>query len=118
MVTATAAKKTPADTTLKEIAQPCGDRVLVRMDEAPRMTRGGLHLPESEQKKRTCRGTIIAVGPGRHAYPSGEWLEQTFKVGQRVSWVSWSGDVLNIDGEDLLLIKADDIIATLETAAE
>jgi chaperonin GroES len=107
MATATKAKK-KAKTNL----QPLGDRVVIKREESEETTAGGILLPDSA-KDKPARGQIISVGNGR-LLDDGSRGEFQVKVGDRVIFSSYGGDTLNVDDEELLLMREDDILAVIE----
>ena len=102
---ATAAK---GKTNLK--IQPLEDRVVVvPSDEAEEM-RGGLYIPDTAKEKPT-QGEVIAVGPGR--VEKGERIPMDLKVGDKVLYGKYSGTTITLEGEEVVIIKASDVLAKL-----
>ena len=89
--------------------RPLYDRVVVKRVEASEKTTGGLFLPESAKEKPQT-AEIVAVGDGR-LLESGERRAVSVKVGDRVLLGKWSGDEVKVDGEDLIILKEDEILA-------
>jgi chaperonin GroES len=88
--------------------EPLDDRVLIRPDDMPDTTKGGMIIPNSAKEKPT-RGTIIAVGPGR--YELGTWIGQLLQVGDRVVYGKYSGVPLQDGDDEVVLIRAMDVLA-------
>jgi chaperonin GroES len=104
MATATKAKP-PA---LK--IHPLEDRVVILpTDEAENM-RGGLYIPDTAKEKPT-QGEVLAVGPGR--VEKGERIPTDLKVGDRVIYGKYSGTNITLEGEEVVIIKASDVLAKL-----
>ena len=89
--------------------RPLYDRVVVKRVEAESKTSGGLFLPESAKEKPQT-AEVVAVGDGR-LLESGERRAVSVKVGDRVLLGKWSGDEVKVDGEDLIILKEDEILA-------
>ena len=92
--------------------QPLGDRVVIKREESEESTAGGILLPDSA-KDKPARGQIISVGNGR-LLDDGSRGELQVKVGDRVIFSSYGGETLNLDDEELLLMREDDILAVIE----
>ena len=107
MATATK-KKTKSGTKL----QPLGDRVVVQRDESEEKTSGGILLPDAA-KDKPARGRIISVGNGR-LLDDGSRGELQVSVGDRVIFSSYAGETFQVDDEELLLMREDDILAVIE----
>ena len=100
------ATKTKATTKI----QPLSDRVVVRPLEEAEQMRGGLYIPDTA-KEKPIQGEVIAVGPGRTE--KGEKVPMELKVGDRVVYGKYSGTQVELDGEEIILIKEADVIAKL-----
>jgi len=92
--------------------QPLGDRVVIKREESEETTTGGILLPDSA-KDKPARGQIISVGNGR-LLDDGSRGKLQVKVGDRVIFSSYGGETLNLDDEELLLMREDDILAVIE----
>ncbi len=89
--------------------RPLYDRVVVKRVEAEAKTSGGLFLPETAKEKPQT-AEVVAVGDGR-LLENGERRAISVKVGDRVLLGKWSGDEVKVDGEDLIILKEDEILA-------
>jgi chaperonin GroES len=87
---------------------PLGDRVVVRQIDAEEVTASGIVLPDTAQEK-PLRGEILAVGSGR--YEDGERVPLSVSVGDEVIYTKYGGTEVNIDGDDLLILRESDILA-------
>jgi chaperonin GroES len=103
MATATKAK-------LKLKLSPLADRVAIRPMEETETMKGGLYIPDTA-KEKPIQGEIIAVGPGRQE--KGEVVPMELKVGDRVIYGKYSGTQVELEGEEIILIKESDVIAKL-----
>lgn len=92
--------------------KPLGDRVLVRPSEGEEQTTGGIFLPDTARKKPQ-EGEVLAVGPGR-VTKKGERAPIAVNVGDTVIYSKWAGTEIKVDGEDLMLIDEDSILAIRE----
>jgi chaperonin GroES len=92
--------------------QPLGDRVVVERDESEEVTSGGIVLPDSAQDK-PARGVVVSVGDGR-LLDDGSRSALQVKVGDRVIFSSYAGEMFKVDDDELLLMREDDILAVVE----
>lgn len=92
--------------------RPLHDRVIVRRLEEERKTAGGIVIPDTAAEK-PIRGEIIAVGNGK-ILENGDVRPLDVKVGNKVLFGKYSGTEVKIDGEELLVMREDDIVAVLE----
>ena len=93
--------------------QPLGDRVIVRPLEAEEKTRGGIILPDTA-KEKPQEGEILAVGKGK-ILENGNVQTPEVKKGDRVLYGKYSGtEIKTKDGEDLLIMREEDILAIIK----
>jgi chaperonin GroES len=102
---ATASKSKPA---IK--IQPLEDRVVIMPSDEAEAMRGGLYIPDTAKEKPT-QGEVIAVGPGR--YEKGERVPVDLKVGDKVIYGKYSGTPFTVEGDEVIIIKATDVLAKL-----
>jgi len=93
--------------------RPLHDRVVVRRMEEERMSAGGIVIPDSA-KEKPVQGEIVAVGKGK-ILENGEVRPLDVKVGDRVLFSKYGGTEVKIDGEELLVMREDDITAVVES---
>ncbi|PIQ66575.1 MAG: co-chaperone GroES [Candidatus Zambryskibacteria bacterium CG11_big_fil_rev_8_21_14_0_20_42_18] len=98
---------------------PCGDRVLVRpfTEEALRKSQGktpsfGIILPDSVTKEKSAQGKVLAVGEGK--WIEGKLVAVRVKVGDTVIFSKYGYDEVEDDGEELYLLKEDNILAVIK----
>jgi len=91
--------------------KPLSDRILVRAEEPEETTASGIILPDTAKEKPQI-GTIISVGPGKLS-ESGDLIKMTLKKNDKVLYGKYSGTEVNVKGEDLLIMRETDILATL-----
>ena len=92
--------------------KPIFDRVLVKRIEAENKTSGGIIIPDSA-KEKPIFGIIVEVGSGSKN-ENGHITPLSVKAGQKILFAKWSGTEVKVDGEDMLIMKECDILATVE----
>jgi len=92
--------------------KPLGDRVVVKPNEAEEQTKSGLVIPDTAQEKPQ-KGKVAAVGEGRLT-EDGERLPIDVSVGDVVIYGKYSGQEIKLDGEEYMILKADDIYAIVQ----
>lgn len=91
--------------------RPLHDRVVVKRMEEERTSAGGIVIPDSATEKPQV-GTVLAVGKGKIT-DSGEVRAMDVKVGDKVYFGNYAGTTVKVDGEELIIMKEDDILAVL-----
>ena len=91
--------------------KPLSDRIVVRAEEAEETTASGIILPDTAKEKPQM-GTVVFVGPGKLS-DTGDLIKMTLKKNDKVLYGKYSGTEVNIEGEDLLIMRESDILATL-----
>ena len=92
--------------------RPLHDRVIIKRLDNERKTASGIVIPESAAEKPD-QGEVLAVGPGKRN-DKGELAALTVKVGDRVLFGKYSGQTVKVDGDELLVMKEDDLFAVVE----
>jgi len=92
--------------------RPLHDRVIVRRMEEERTSAGGIVIPGSATEKPS-KGEIIATGNGK-IMDNGEARALDVKVGDQVLFGKFSGNEVKVDGEELLVMREEDIMAVIE----
>ena len=92
--------------------KPLGDRVLVKPAPKEEKTASGLYISSGAQEKPQ-RGTVVAVGSGKIDM-KGEHIVPEVKPGDEVYYGKFGGNEVKLDGEDYLLLRAEDIYAIIE----
>lgn len=92
--------------------RPLHDRVVVRRTEEERTSPGGIVLPDSATEK-PVQGEILAVGKGKVS-SNGDVQPLDVKVGDTVLFGKYSGTEIKVDGEELLVMREEDIMAVVE----
>ncbi|MEC4747833.1 co-chaperone GroES [Methylomicrobium sp. Wu6] len=91
--------------------RPLHDRVIVKRVEEETKTAGGIVLPGSAAEKPS-QGVILAVGTGKQL-ENGDIRRLEVKVGDKVLFGKYSGNEVKIDGEELIVMREDDIMGVL-----
>ncbi len=92
--------------------RPLQDRVLIRRTEEERKSPGGIVIPDSATEK-PIRGEVIAAGKGK-VLENGDVRPLELKAGDKVLFGKYSGTEVKVDGEELLVMKEDDVMAIIE----
>ena len=92
--------------------RPLHDRVIVRRVEEERRSAGGIVIPDTATEK-PIRGEVMAVGNGK-ILENGSVRPMDVKVGDRVLFGKYSGTEVKVDGQELLVMREEDIMAVLE----
>jgi chaperonin GroES len=91
---------------------PLGDRVIVRRVEADEKTKGGIILPDTA-KEKPREGVVIAVGNGK-LLENGQRQAMSVKAKDRVLFSSYAGTEIKMDGQEMLILSEDEILAVIE----
>jgi len=91
--------------------KPLGDRLVVRPLDAQEKTKSGLVLPDTA-KEKPQEAKVIAVGAGR-LLDDGTLKPLEIKHGDRVLYGKYSGAEVNVEGEDYLILREDDVLAVV-----
>ena len=92
--------------------RPLHDRVIVKREEEERKSAGGILIPDTATEK-PVRGKVLAVGNGK-ILESGEVRKLDVKVGDKILFGKYSGTEVKVDGEDVLVMREEDILAVIE----
>lgn len=92
--------------------RPTGNKVLVRPGKAVDQTEGGLYIPDIAQQD-LAQGEILAVGPGR-VLPDGSRHSLAVSVGDWVWYLGLGGHQVSYEGEDLLILEEEELLAVKE----
>ncbi|MGY8813515.1 MAG: co-chaperone GroES [Gammaproteobacteria bacterium] len=92
--------------------RPLHDRVIVKRIEEDKTSAGGIVIPDSAAEK-PIQGEVIAVGNGK-ILENGEVRALAVKKGDRVLFGKYSGTEVKIEGDELLVLKEDDIVGIIE----
>jgi len=92
--------------------KPLADRVVIKMTAAEETTKSGILLAGSAKEKPQI-AEVVAIGTGK-VKDDGSVIPMTVKVGDKVLTSKYSGTEVKVDGEELIIIKQDDILAVVE----
>ena len=92
--------------------RPLHDRVVVRRMEEERTSPGGIVIPDAATEK-PVQGEVLAVGNGK-VLSNGEQRPVDLKVGDKVLFGKYSGNEVKIGGEELLVLREEDIMGVIE----
>mgnify|MGYP003573573058 CR=1 FL=1 len=92
--------------------RPLHDRVIVKRIEEEETTKGGIIIPDTA-KEKPSEGKIVAVGKGK-VLDNGEVQALEVKKGDKVLFGKYAGTEINIEGDEHLIMREDDIIAVVE----
>jgi chaperonin GroES len=90
--------------------QPLDDRIVVKPGESEETTASGLVIPDTA-KEKPQQGEVIAVGPGKRSEQTGEIIPVGVSVGDTVLYSKYGGTEVTIDGDDVLVLSARDVLA-------
>ena len=96
--------------------RPLYDRIVVKRMEEKQQMQGGLHIPDSAQEKPQ-EAEVIAVGKGKRL-EDGKVEPLDVKVGDRILLGKYSGSDIKLDGQELLILREDEVFGVLEGAAK
>ena len=91
--------------------RPLHDRVIVRRMDEEKPSPGGIVIPDSATEK-PVKGEVLAIGKGK-LLENGDVRPLDVKVGDKILFGKYSGTEVNVDGEDLLVMREDDITAII-----
>ncbi len=92
--------------------RPLNDRVIVKRLENETKTASGIVIPDNAAEKPD-QGEVVAVGPGKFD-EDGDRIAMSVKAGDRVLFGKYSGQTVKVDGDELLVMKEDDLFAVVE----
>ena len=92
--------------------RPLQDRVIVKRVEEEGKTKGGIIIPDTA-KEKPMEGLVISVGKSKTA-DDGKLIKPDVKAGDRILFGKYSGTEVKIDGDELLIMREDDILGILE----
>jgi chaperonin GroES len=93
--------------------RPLHDRVIVKRLDEDRKSPGGIVIPDTAAEK-PVQGTIVAVGKGK-ILEDGQIRPLDVQVGDKILFGKYSGTEVKVDGEDLLVMREEDVMAVIES---
>ncbi len=101
--------------------KPLHDWVLIKRSEPEERTRGGIIVPDAA-KTKPMEGVVISAGPGRYRQEKGKkekkFVPTVLKPGQRIMFVEYMAKDVTLNGEEITLIREDDVLGTIEYSNE
>ena len=91
--------------------RPLHDRLLIRRIEEKETAKGGIIIPDTA-KEKPQQGEVLAIGNGK-ILENGTKVELDVKVGDRILFGKYTGTEVKIDGEDVLILREDEVLAVL-----
>ncbi|HUY19002.1 MAG TPA: co-chaperone GroES [Candidatus Binataceae bacterium] len=92
--------------------RPLGDRILVKRIKEEEKTKGGIIIPDTA-KEKPQEGKVVAVGRGKKT-DEGKVIPLDVKAGDKVLFSKYGGSEVKVEGDDLLILREDDILGVLE----
>lgn len=92
--------------------RPLHDRIIVKRLAEEEVTKGGIIIPDTA-KEKPIQGQIVAVGTGK-LLENGKVRPLDVKVGDRIMFGKYSGSEIKVDGQELLIMREDEVLAVLE----
>jgi len=96
--------------------RPLNDRIIVRRMEEQEQMRGGLYIPDTA-KEKPQEGEVLAVGNGK-LLDNGQRIAIDLKAGDKILFGKYAGTEIKLDGEEYLILREDDVLGVVETAAK
>ena len=93
--------------------QPLDDRIVVRPGESEETTASGLVIPDTA-KEKPQQGEVLAVGEGRWDEDGEKRIPMDINVGDTVVYSKYGGTEITVDGQDVLILNARDVLAIVE----
>ncbi|MBA3400272.1 MAG: co-chaperone GroES [Actinomycetota bacterium] len=93
--------------------KPLEDRIVVKPNEAEQTTASGLVIPDTA-KEKPQQGEVLAVGGGKRSEQTGEIIPVDVKVGDTVLYSKYGGTEVTVDGDEVLVLSARDVLAIVE----
>lgn len=92
--------------------RPLHDRVIIKRIPEEQKSKGGIIIPDTA-KEKPLEGRVVATGPGR-SLDNGKIRPMVVRPGDRVLFVKYAGSELNIEGEELLMLREEDVLGVVE----
>jgi chaperonin GroES len=96
--------------------RPLHDRVIVKRVEEKEVVKGGIIIPDTA-KEKPMEGEVVYVGPGK-IQEDGKRAPMDVKAGDRILFGKYAGTEIKVDDEELVIMREEEILAVLETAAK
>ncbi|MGH9405542.1 MAG: co-chaperone GroES [Terriglobia bacterium] len=94
--------------------RPLHDRIIIRRIEEKETVKGGIIIPDTA-KEKPQEGEVIAAGNGKKT-EEGKVIPLDVKAGDRILFGKYSGTEIKLDGEELLILREDEVLGVIESA--
>ncbi len=94
--------------------KPLSDHVFIEQMEDEKTTESGIVIPDTADKERPMKGSVVAVGPGKRD-EGGGFVSMSVKVGDTVLFKKYGPDEIEVDGKTYLVGREEDILAVIES---
>jgi chaperonin GroES len=92
--------------------RPLSDRIVVEPKELETKTAGGIFIPDTADKDKPMRGTVLAIGNGK--YIDGKIQPLQVKVGDEILFGKYSGTSIKLESKELLVMREEDVMGVVE----
>jgi chaperonin GroES len=92
--------------------RPLADRIVVTAKETETKTAGGIYIPDTADKDKPMRGTVVAIGNGK--YIDGKLLPLQVKVGDEILFGKYAGTSIKLEEKEWLVMREEDVMGVLE----
>lgn len=93
--------------------KPLSNHLFIESEEAEKMTKSGIVIPDTADKEKPMLGKVVAVGPGKWS-EKGELVPMSVKVGDKVLFKKYGPDEVEVEGKKYLVGDEDDILAIID----
>ncbi len=93
--------------------KPLGSKIIIEPVEEEKTTESGIVIPETAEKERPIKGTVLAVGPGKIT-DTGERVPISVRVGDTVLFKKYGPDEIEMEGKKYLVADEEDILAVIK----
>ena len=92
--------------------RPLSDRIVVTAKEIETKTAGGIYIPDTADKDKPMRGTVVAIGNGK--YVDGKMQPLQVKVGDEILFGKYAGTIIKLNEKELLVMREEDVMGVIE----
>lgn len=93
--------------------RPIGDHIIVKVASKEETSASGIIIPDTVDKERPEKGEVISVGPGK-MLENGSLSQMSVKQGDEVVFKKYAPDEIEVEDEEYLVIRMDDVMAVIE----
>ncbi len=93
--------------------QPVNDYILIEPEKAEEKTAGGIYIPDTADKEKPQKATVVAVGPGKLG-ENGERIELSVKIGETILYSKYGPTEVKLGADEYFFIQDSDVIAVLD----